>query len=120
MFIFDFDQRYYKFGRTIKDMYPYEVIRKDNSSIVIHNVVGISPKDIKVSVEKENKVDYLVITGATKNEITSENYSVSSRFQIDSDEISNIDWFLKDGLLYIEVFFKEPQKPDIKINHKEN
>lgn len=117
-FGFDFDRDFYRFSRNLKDMYPYEVIKKDNSSIIVHNVVGMPKDDIKIDIVKENKVDYLVIAGETKNEVTGRNYSVSSRFKIDGDEVQNIDWYVKDGLLYIEVHFKEAQKPDININYK--
>jgi HSP20 family molecular chaperone IbpA len=99
-------------------MYPYEVIKKENSSILVHNLVGIAKEDIKINIEKANKVDYLVISGETKNEVTGKTYSVSSRFEIDSDEVKDIDWYVRDGLLYIEVHLKEAQKPDININYK--
>jgi HSP20 family molecular chaperone IbpA len=118
-FDFEFDRPFYRFSREfLKDMNPYEIIRKDNSSIIVHNIVGIPKEDIHIDLKKENKVDYLVISGETKNEVTNRTYSISSRFRVDSDEIKDIDWEVKDGLLYVEVHFKESQKPDIKISYK--
>lgn len=117
--LFDFDRDFYRFSRNLKDMYPYEIIKKDSSSIIVHNVVGMSKDDIKINVEKENKADYLVISGESKNGVTNRTYSVSSRFKIDGDEVRDIDWYVQDGLLYIEVHFKEVQKPNININYKD-
>lgn len=120
LFDLDFDKEFYRFTRNLKDMYPYEIVRKDNRATVIHNVVGLSKDDIKISLEREGKIDYLVISGEKKNEITDKIYKVDSRFTINLDEIATegIEWEVKDGLLYVYVAFKEPEKPNIKIKYK--
>lgn len=120
LFDLDFDKEFYRFTRNLKDMYPYEIIRKDNQAIVIHNVVGLSKDDIKIFLEREGKIDYLVISGEKKNEITDKIYKVDSRFTINLDEIATegIEWEVKDGLLYVYVAFKELEKPNIKIKYK--
>ena len=120
LFDLDFDKEFYRFTRNLKDMYPYEIIRKDNRATVIHNVVGLSKDDIKISLEREGKIDYLVISGEKKNEITDKIYKVDSRFTINLDEIATegIEWEVKDGLLYVYVAFKEPEKPNVKIKYK--
>lgn len=120
LFGLDFDKEFYRFTRNLKDMYPYEIIRKDNQATIIHNVVGLSKDDIKISLEKEGKIDYLVISGEKKNEITNKIYKVDSRFTINVDEITEegIEWEVKDGLLYVYITFKKPEKPSIKIRYK--
>ena len=120
LFDLDFDKEFYRFTRNLKDMYPYEIVRKDNQAIIIHNVVGLSKDDIKISLEKD-KVNYLVISGEKKNEITDKIYKVDSRFTINLDEIAEegIEWEVKDGLLYVYITFKELEKPNIKIKYKE-
>lgn len=120
LFDLDFDKEFYRFTRNLKDMYPYEIVRKDNRATVIHNVVGLSKDDIKISLEREGKIDYLVISGEKKNEITDKIYKVDSRFTINLDEIATegIEWEVKDGLLYVYVTFKAPEKPNIKIKYK--
>lgn len=120
LFDLDFDKEFYRFTRNLKDMYPYEIIRKDNRATIIHNVVGLSKDDIKISLEREGKIDYLVISGEKKNEITDKIYKVDSRFTINVDEITEegIEWEVKDGLLYIYITFKKPEKPSIKIKYK--
>lgn len=120
LFGLDFDKEFYRFTRNLKDMYPYEIVRKDNQATIIHNVVGLSKDDIKISLEREDKIDYLVISGEKKNEITDKIYKVDSRFTINVDEITEegIEWEVKDGLLYVYITFKKPETPNIKIKYK--
>ena len=120
LFDLDFDKEFYRFTRNLKDMYPYEIVRKDNQAIIIHNVVGLSKNDIKISLEREDKIDYLVISGEKKNEITDKIYKVDSRFTINVDEITEegIEWEVKDGLLYVYITFKKPETPNVKIKYK--
>jgi len=119
MFIFDFDKEFYNFTRPIRDMQPYEIVRQENKAIIVHNVLGISKDDISVTVEKVRNADYLIISGDTKNEITNKTYSVNSRFSINADEIKGIEWYVKDGLVIVEIEFKKPEKPKIEIKYKE-
>jgi len=60
----------------------------------------------------------LIISGDTKNEITNKTYSVNSRFSINADEIKGIEWYVKDGLVIVEIEFKKPEKPKIEIKYK--
>jgi len=115
---FDFDREFYRFSRNLKDMYPYEIIAEENKVVIVHNVVGLSKEDIKISGQREGDIDFLVISGEKKNEITDKIYKVDSRFQVNANKIQKVDWEVKDGLLYIEVFLKEPEKPKFEINYK--
>lgn len=115
---FDFDKDFYRFTRNLKDMYPYEIIRKDNKATIVHNVVGLSKDNIKITSEREGSRDYLIISGEKKNEVTGKMYSVDSRFTINVDEIQNIEWRVEDGLLYVDVDFKAPEKPKLNIQYK--
>ncbi len=121
--LFDFDRDFYRFTRNLKDMYPYEIIRRDNDNevIVIHNVVGLSKDDIKISVDRDNEYDYLVIAGERKNEITDKIYKVDSRFIINLDDIDSngVEYKVKDGLLYIYIKFKTPEKPNINVKYRQ-
>lgn len=115
----DFDSDFYNFQRSIKDMKPYEVVKTNDKSTVVFNVLGLSKENISVTVEKQRGTDYLVISGEQKNEITNKTYSVNGRFIIDVNEVKNIEWRVKDGLLYIDVYFKQPEKPLINIKYRE-
>lgn len=121
--LFDFDREFYRFTRNLKDMYPYEIIRRDNDNevIVVHNVVGLSKDDIKISVDRDNEYDYLVIAGERKNEVTDKIYKVDSRFIINLDDIDSngVEYKVEDGLLYIYIKFKTPEKPNINIKYRQ-
>lgn len=111
----DWDRDFYSFSRNIKDMYPYEIIRKDNCATIVFNALGLSKDNIKVSTDKTRGTDYLVISGEQKNAVTGKTYSVNGRFLIDANEIKNIEWKVQDGLLYVYVHFKQAEKPQIEI-----
>lgn len=115
---FDFDKEFYRFTRDIKDMSPYQIIRKDDRAIVIHNVVGLGRDDIKITTDRDAYYDYLVISGEKKNEVTDKIYKVDSRFIINLEEIKEVEWEVQDGLLYIYVIFQTPEKPKLNIRYK--
>jgi HSP20 family molecular chaperone IbpA len=114
----DFDKDFYRFSRGVKDNFPYQIKRAKDHATIIHNVVGINPKDIHVEIEPERNVTYLVVRGETKNEVTDSTYSVNSRFTINDDEIKEIKYETKDGLLYVDIYYKEPEKVNIKISER--
>lgn len=116
-----FDRPFYRFQRELKDMYPYEVVKKDNQVILVHNVVGLGKNDINIKLERDERYDYLVISGEKKNEITNKIDKVDSRFKINLKQLDKdgIEWKVEDGLLYIYITYQKPKQPEIKIRYKE-
>lgn len=104
---FDWDKKSYKFNRDEKDMHPYSIINHEDKSIIVHNIVGINKKDLKIRLEKEAGNAFIVIEGRTKDEITNKVYSVSSRFAIDYTQldIKKATSTMNNGLLYITIPF---------------
>lgn len=123
LFDFDlyFDRPFYRFQRELKDIYPYEVVRKDNQIILVHNVVGLGKNDINIKLERDERYDYLVISGEKKNEITNKIDKVDSRFKINLKQLDKdgIEWRVEDGLLYIYITYQKPKQPEINIRYKE-
>ena len=121
---FDWDKKNYRFNRDEKDMHPYSIINKETEVIIVHNILGINKKDLKVSLTKENGSTYILIEGETKDELTEKKYSINSRFFINADklDIKNITSVTKDGLLYITIPLKlekeKSEKIDILIKSK--
>ena len=73
---FNWDKDFYKFTRDEKDMYPYSVVENENGSItIVHNVVGLDKKDLKLSTNIIDGKGYIIIEGHTKDELTSFNQS---------------------------------------------
>ena len=84
---FDWDKKNYRFNRDEKDMHPYSIINKETEVIIVHNILGINKKDLKVSLTKENGSTYILIEGETKDELTEKKYSINSRFFIDRKSV---------------------------------
>lgn len=116
-FFADFDKEFYKFTRPTKDMKPYRIVNKDEKTFIVVNAVGIKKEDIKITSERLNRTDYLVINGESKNEILNTSYSINLRFIINPEAIENIEWFVEDGLLYIECKTRQV-KSEINIKAK--
>lgn len=115
----DWDKDFYSFTRSTKDMYPYEIIRKEKECTIVFNALGISKDNIQVTTDKVRGAEYIVISGEEKNDVTGKSYSVNGRFSVDASEINSIEWNVKDGLLYVHVYFKQAEKPQINIKYKE-
>lgn len=115
---FDWDKKNYRFNRDEKDMHPYSIINKETEVIIVHNILGINKKDLKVSLTKENGSTYILIEGETKDELTEKKYSINSRFFINADklDIKNITSVTKDGLLYITIPVKLEEEKSEKID----
>lgn len=111
----NWEKDFYKFTRDEKDMYPYSINKnKDGSVTIVHNVVGLDKKDLKLSTKVINDKTYIIIEGQTKDEITGKTYSVNSKFSYDMTQydLNNIKSTMKNGLLYITISAKK--KLDIK------
>lgn len=113
------DKDFYNFSRSTKDLYPYEIVKQEDGCTIVFNALGISKENVKIDFDKSRGTDYLLISGENKNKVTNKNYSINARFIVDTNEIKDINWYVQDGLLYIEITYKRPEKPQIKINYKE-
>ena len=113
---FNWDKKSYKFNRDEKDMHPYSIINNDNTSIIVHNVVGINKKDLKLRYEREGGSAYIVIEGKTQDEITKKVYSVSSRFAIDYTQldVKKATSTMSNGLLYITIPYLSEKEANIE------
>ena len=109
---FDWDKKNYKFNRDEKDMHPYSIIDNEKEVIIVHNVLGIDKKDLKISLNKESGNTYILIEGKSIDKLTKKEYSISSRFALDTTQldIKNITSTMKNGLLYITAPLKKEEK----------
>lgn len=114
----DWDAPFYTYQRSVSDSRPYQIVKEDGKTVVICNCLGVSPDDISVTTIRENRTDYLVVSGETKNSTLNRNYNINCRFAIDIDSVDGIEWSATDGLLKIEISFKVAEKPKIDIKKK--
>ena len=112
------DPDFLEFNRVTSVKRPYTIKNEDKKSIIVHEALGIKPEDINVNIETIKGITYLFISGETKNDVNGSNYSIRSRFSINVDMVDHIEKEAKDGLLYIEIYLKESQKPKINIIDK--
>lgn len=113
-----FDPDFLEFNRVTSVKKPYTIKNEENKSIIVHEALGIKPEDINVNIETIKGITYLFITGETKNEVNGSIYKIKSRFSIDENKIDHIEKESKDGLLYVEIYLKEAQRPKINIIDK--
>lgn len=116
-FDFDFLEDLYSFNRPVKDMHPYRLIKKENNLTIILNTLGISPEDLKIEIkagEIENR-QVLSVNGKTHDDILDQDCEVNMQFYI-SQSIEDIKWKNKNGFTYLELYSKEPAKPNVKIS----
>ena len=115
---FDWDKKSYKFNRDEKDMHPYSIINNKKETIIVHNVLGIDKKDLKISLNKESGNTYILIEGKSIDELTKKESSISSRFALDTAQldIKNVTSTMKNGLLYITIPLKKEEKENIQID----
>lgn len=111
---FTWDKNIYKFNRGEKDMHPYSIVDNEKAFIIVHNILGVDKRDLKLSIKPENNKTYLSIEGKTKDIITTKEYSVSSRFELDVDQLdlTKVSSTMNNGLLYI-TFVKKPRQPKL-------
>jgi len=116
--LFGFDRDFLQTNRVTSVKKPYTIKNEEKKSIIVHEALGIKPEDINVTIETIKGITYLFISGETKNGVNGSNYSIRSRFSINPDMVDHIEKEAIDGLLYIEIYLKESQKPKINIIDK--
>ena len=116
------DKGSYKFNREEKDMRPYSVMNTKKDTIIVHNVLGIDKKDLKLTIKYSKEGIFLLIEGKTKDSLTGKEYSINSTFQLDDAQLNltKITSKMENGLLYIIIPNKEelqeqPQTLNIEI-----
>lgn len=116
-----FDKDFSSVNRLIRDSHPYQILKEEGKDVIILNALGVSEKDIQIEVkgsDREDRTNYLYIKGETKNEITGTDYSISNRFSLNRAKVKEIKYECKDGLLYIDIFYKEEPLKEIPISRK--
>ena len=106
-----------KLGHDVT-MIVTNTMHKDGKIILIHNVVGIDKKDLKVSTKTENQITYLCINGKTKDELTGQEYFINSKFSVKSIITDKVTSELKNGLLYITIPCEDKNSEEKNIEIK--
>lgn len=112
---FNWDKPGYTFSRSVHDMSPYKIKTLEDRVVLVHSIVGVSEDDINVDIVTEDGRDQLVISGITHNDVLNYDYKVSSKFDIKADMFKSVTYDVKDGLLYINLYKKEPEVTKLTV-----
>lgn len=115
-FILDFLNDAYTFSRPLSNKTSAYKREYEDKITVIQEAYGVSEDDITVEVVKEYGSSFLKVKGSTKNEVLNATFEFSNSFKIDPDTVKEIKYKAKDGLVYIDLVKKEPEKSTIAIN----
>lgn len=118
-FIVDFLNDSYTFSRPLSNKVCAYKRDYEDKITIIQEAYGVSEDNISVEVVKEYGAAFLKVKGSTKNDVLNATFEFSNSFRIDPDTIKEINYKSKDGLLYIDLVKKEPEKPSIKISKVE-
>lgn len=117
-----FDKSFSEVNRFIRDSHPYQIINGEGKDTVVINALGVDENDIKIEIKADKYNDdsnYLYIEGSTENEIAGTTYSFKNRFGINKLKVKEIQYYTKDGLLYIEINYVEEPTVEIPISKKD-
>lgn len=104
-----------EWNRPLKEVDVRNVYKQDYGYLLLINVVGIPEERLLVDVINDN----LTITGDIELEEIGFKNGVSYELSLEGIDIKKIDWTVKDGLLYVEIYEDKPQKQKkIAINKK--
>lgn len=102
------------FNSNVKDMSPYSFKKTDDGFIGTVKTLGISEKDIKVTVEEYG----IKVTG--ESEINGEKYNTEIEIAINDSvmaDLKEIKYHCQDGLTFINLILDNKRKK-ILINGK--
>ena len=116
----DWLEPYWSFDRVTSNKKPYTIKKDEDKCVIIHEALGIPEEEIKVELTKEGANTYLTLKGSTKNKVTGDTYRFNSAFVVDENQIKSVYKTAKDGILYVVIEYKEPDKPQIEVKDIED
>ena len=112
---FNWDKPTYTFSRSVHDMHPYSIKTLDDRVVLVHNIIGVKESDIRVNISTKDGRDQLIIEGVTHNDLLDYDYKINSKFDIKANMFTKVEYNVQDGLLYINLFKKEPENVGLLV-----
>lgn len=112
--IFDFLRDDFLFNSSVKDMNPTVFYKKDNDYIIEAKTLGITPDDIKITLDK----NILTISGESKNEYSDKAFNAQIKVKIGEDilnSIEKIDYKSENGITYVILRVKQTPESTVEI-----
>lgn len=118
-FIMDFLNDAYTFSRPLSNKVSAYKRDYEDKITIIQEAYGVPEEDISLELVKERGTSFLKVKGSTKNEVLNATFEFSNSFVVDPNAIKEVNYKAKDGLLYIDLVKKEPEKTNIQIKKAE-
>jgi len=110
-----FDPSTFRYHRPFPEIDGYRVIEKDGKMYILVNALGVEEKDISVeTISEYGGKESIVVNGSSCNEIFNKESSLNIKFLMQK-HMEEVHWSLSNGFLTLEVSFKEPVKPSVKV-----
>lgn len=112
-----FDELFKSWNRPVKESKGWQLTQTDYGYLIVANALGIDKENIKLELNKST----LTLSGKTEVKEIEFTNSVNYSWDISKIvvEIENIEYEVKDGLVYILLYMQKDKKPQIKIEYKE-
>lgn len=106
------------YRRPFQEVRGYSAYQKDGKLFIKYNVLGLSKDDIKIEIEpsENSNFSYLIVKGEKQDGDLDTTWQVSYQTPVKTPE--NIEASVENGILTVSLQYKEPVKPDVKINWK--
>jgi HSP20 family molecular chaperone IbpA len=111
-----FDELFKSWDRPVKEAKGWQSTETDYGYVIVANVLGIDKENIKLELNKST----LSLVGKTEVKEINFTNSVSYSWDISNIivEIEKIEYQVKNGLVYIQIFTEKNKKPKILIDYK--
>ena len=115
--VLSFDKYYGPFQQNNRDRSIYWTKNHADHQTVVIGCLGVSEDDIDVvhGYDPETNQSYISTSGETTDEDTGNKFTANYRFWIDQKKIQEVTWKLSNGLLRIQLWYKEDEHINIPV-----
>ena len=108
----------YSFSRPWYESKGWYSIEKDDKTYILLNVLGVSEKDIDITVDSSEQVNKKVLSvkGKTHNDLIDKDFSVQMKWI--TNPIKEVVKSFENGILTLELEYETPTKPIVNIRSK--
>jgi HSP20 family molecular chaperone IbpA len=110
-----FDVVFKEWTRPVKEVDVRHVYKKDYGYLLVINVLGIPEENLLVNIGDNNS---LIISGSIELEEINFKNKVSYELSLGRINLEKVEYNVKDGLLYVEIYEDKPNKKEIKVIKK--
>lgn len=108
----------YSFSRPWYERQGWYAIEKDEKTYILLNVLGVSEKDIDVTVDvsEQSGKHILSVKGKTHNDLIDKDFSVQMKWI--TNPIKEVVKSFENGIMTLEIEYETPIKPNVKVRNK--